>query len=74
MLATNVLLEFAAELVQRSRRRYPTSGCLGGEVTDPDVIGENLGDERVLWIDEAGAGRQKDLLLLTEMPTALGSQ
>jgi hypothetical protein len=71
-LETNVLLKFAAELVQRSRRRCSTRGCLVGEVTDPHVIGQNLGDERMLWIDEAGAGRQKDVLLLTEVLPALG--
>lgn len=63
-------LQQAAELAQERRRWWVGSRELAGPVTDPHVVGQDLGDQGVLGIDDAGAAGKQDVLLLMEVVAA----
>ena len=65
-------LEFAPEFVNQLERRAFGRCDLAGEMADLHVLAENPGDERLVGIDEAGARREQDLLLLSEVLAPLG--
>ncbi len=67
-----MLLELGAEITQRSERRTIGAGEAVCQVPDPQVIRQDLGDDRPIDLDEPNAGGKQNLLLLAKVLSAIG--